>query len=177
MTTRRQFLKRTGGMLTLCVGGLQIACTMEQTKQVDAAGLTDEEILSLTRIIQHILPHPRLDTQVYVDAVMVLTDRANNSPSFKRQLQDGIAGLNASNNWLEQTDAEQIKALKNIDQDSLFRILQTTALEQVYRDERTWELVGYEGEAIKFGGYVHRGFNDIDWLPDPPGSPDTGGSD
>ena len=164
-------------MLTLCVGGLQIACTLEQTKQIDAASLTDEEILSLTRIIQHILPHSRLDTQVYIDAVMVLADRAGNSTSFKRELQDGITGLNAENDWLQQADADQIKALKNIDQSSFFRILQTTALEQVYRDERTWELVGYEGEAIKFGGYLHRGFNDIDWLPDPPGAANTGGSD
>ena len=40
------------------------------------------------------------------------------------------------------------------------------AISGVYRDERTWQLLGYEGEASKYGGYLHRGFDDIDWLPE-----------
>jgi len=176
MITRRQFIKRTGGVLTLGVGGLQIGCTIEQTKQIDSANLTDVEILSLVRIFHHILPHSGLDTQVYIDAVMVLSQRVSNSASFKQELQDGLSGLGSNSHWLDLADTDQINALKNIDQSSFFRTLQTTALEQVYRDERTWELVGYEGEAIKFGGYISRGFNDIDWLPDPPGHAKSGGS-
>ena len=42
-----------------------------------------------------------------------------------------------------------------------------TAVVAVYSDQRTWELVGYAGPSFDKGGYLHRGFNDLDWLPDP----------
>jgi hypothetical protein len=29
------------------------------------------------------------------------------------------------------------------------------------------ELLGYEGPAYEKGGYLHRGFDDLDWLPTP----------
>ncbi len=31
-----------------------------------------------------------------------------------------------------------------------------------------WKVFGYEGEAFSQGGYLHRGFNDLNWLPEPP---------
>ena len=30
-----------------------------------------------------------------------------------------------------------------------------------------WQLIGYEGPSFDQGGYVTRGFDDLDWLPDP----------
>ena len=45
--------------------------------------------------------------------------------------------------------------------------MRSTAVVEVYSDERTWQLVGYEGPSFDKGGYINRGFNDLDWLPDP----------
>ena len=45
--------------------------------------------------------------------------------------------------------------------------MRSTAVVEVYSDERTWHLVGYEGPSFDKGGYINRGFNDLDWLPDP----------
>ena len=30
-----------------------------------------------------------------------------------------------------------------------------------------WDLLGYEGYSSDKGGYINRGFNDLDWLPEP----------
>ena len=38
----------------------------------------------------------------------------------------------------------------------------------LYSDPEVWELLGYEGPSFDKGGYLHRGFDDLDWLPDPP---------
>jgi hypothetical protein len=38
---------------------------------------------------------------------------------------------------------------------------------EIYSDPQTWKLLGYEGPSFAQGGYVKRGFNDLDWLPDP----------
>jgi hypothetical protein len=37
----------------------------------------------------------------------------------------------------------------------------------LYSDPEVWELLGYEGPSFDKGGYIHRGFDDLDWLPDP----------
>ena len=37
----------------------------------------------------------------------------------------------------------------------------------IYDDHEVWERLGYEGASFDQGGYLHRGFDDLDWLPDP----------
>ena len=34
----------------------------------------------------------------------------------------------------------------------------------VVRFMKVWSELGYAGPSFKFGGYLERGFNDIDWL-------------
>lgn len=36
-----------------------------------------------------------------------------------------------------------------------------------YSDREVWTVLGCEGESSDKGGYVDRGFDDLDWLPDP----------
>ena len=45
--------------------------------------------------------------------------------------------------------------------------MRSTAVVEIYSDLRTWQLVGYEGPSFDQGGYLNRGFDDLDWLPDP----------
>ena len=35
----------------------------------------------------------------------------------------------------------------------------------LYNQEEVWPKFGYEGSSAENGGYINRGFNDIDWLP------------
>jgi hypothetical protein len=30
-----------------------------------------------------------------------------------------------------------------------------------------WRHFGYEGASAQHGGYINRGFDDLNWLPDP----------
>ena len=34
-----------------------------------------------------------------------------------------------------------------------------------YDDREVWGLLGYEVDSFAQGGYLHRGFDDLDWLP------------
>jgi hypothetical protein len=36
----------------------------------------------------------------------------------------------------------------------------------MYVQPEVWALLGYRGNALAQGGYLNRGFNDIDWLGD-----------
>jgi hypothetical protein len=35
----------------------------------------------------------------------------------------------------------------------------------LYDSAEVWDLLGYEGPSFDKGGYLHRGFDDLDWLP------------
>ena len=35
----------------------------------------------------------------------------------------------------------------------------------LYNNKEVWPKFGYEGASADKGGYINRGFNDIDWLP------------
>ena len=61
----------------------------------------------------------------------------------------------------------QLEVLEGIEGTDFFELVRSTAVVEVYADERTWQLVGYEGPSFDKGGYIDRGFNDLDWLPDP----------
>jgi hypothetical protein len=45
--------------------------------------------------------------------------------------------------------------------------VRSTAIVALYDDKEVWGLLGYEGSSYEHGGYVDRGFDDLDWLPDP----------
>ena len=45
--------------------------------------------------------------------------------------------------------------------------MHSTTVVALYDDHEVWELLGYEGASFDKGGYIDRGFDDLDWLPDP----------
>jgi hypothetical protein len=38
----------------------------------------------------------------------------------------------------------------------------------LYGNQEVWKVFGYQGASYPFGGYLHHGFNDLTWLPEPP---------
>ena len=38
----------------------------------------------------------------------------------------------------------------------------------LFRSPLAFAYFGYEGEVFSKGGYLHRGFNDLKWLPEVP---------
>ena len=156
MATRRQVLRAASGAMTIVLGGLQMACTPEDAAQIESAGLADGRILALVRMVQLLFPHQHLDPAVYRNAVIRLGDE----PS----VQQGIVALGSE--WLDLSADEQIARLRQIEDTLFFKTVRAATLPGIYGDERTWKMLGYGGDASRFGGYIDRGFNDIDWLPE-----------
>jgi len=161
MTTRRQVLRGAGGVITIALGGLQIACTRDESAQIDAAGIDDLELVTLVAVMQRLLPHDQLDPAVYRDAVQAFLKTAEDEPT----VVEGLANLREQG-FADLSTENQIVTLSAIEETHFFRIVRDAAVRSLYSDQRTWTLLGYEGDASRFGGYIDRGFNDIDWLPD-----------
>ena len=57
--------------------------------------------------------------------------------------------------------------LREIADAEFFVFIRGVAVVTLYNDHEVWAALGYEGEAFSQGGYLHRGFDDLDWLPAP----------
>lgn len=49
-----------------------------------------------------------------------------------------------------------------------FNLVRATAVVELYDNPLVWKAFGYDGPSVHLGGYVSRGCDDLDWLPNPP---------
>jgi hypothetical protein len=123
-------------------------------------------LMALTR---HIFPHDTLDDAVYALVVKDL-DAAAADEEIATLLGDGIAGLDAAvgGDWLAAPAERQLEVVEVIAGGPFFRKIHGTAVVSLYNNELAFAHFGYEGSAFEKGGYLHRGFDDLTWLPTPP---------
>lgn len=121
----------------------------------------------LAKVIRTAFPHKNFPASAYQRSADVVLAAAGGTPAqklaFARALhelaQSGFSGLN--------DDAAALAHLKSIEATPFFAFTRATALVALYDDPEVWALLGYEGPSFDKGGYINRGFNDLDWLPDP----------
>jgi len=133
----------------------------------ETAVLSSQAIAAITAAARAMYPHDDLPDDVYARVSDKLADAARADSGTERTIQDGVATLDAGQPFAELSSDEQVKVLKEIERSDFFELVRSTAVVEVYSDRRTWQLVGYEGPSFDKGGYIKRGFNDLDWLPDP----------
>ena len=46
-----------------------------------------------------------------------------------------------------------------------FKQMRGDLVVSLYNQKELWPKFGYEGSSAEHGGYIKRGFADIDWLP------------
>ena len=112
-------------------------------------------------------PHDALPDDVYARVGEKLAEAAREDSGVARMLEDGVSALNEGRPFAELSADERLKTLQGIEGSDFFELVRSTAVVEVYSDPRTWQLVGYEGPSFDKGGYIDRGFNDLDWLPNP----------
>jgi len=128
-----------------------------------------QTLLSMSR---EIFPHPQLDDSYYIRVVQDLDAEAGTKTETAKLLREGVTRLDrvkkAKFVTLSQTD--QIVVLKQIDRTDFFTKVRNSELVSLYNNHDVWKKMGYPGASYAIGGYLHHGFNDLNWLPDPPES-------
>ncbi len=112
-------------------------------------------------------PHDALPDDVYARVGEKLARAAREDSAVARMIEDGVSALNGGRPFAGLPADERLEMLNGIEGSDFFELVRSTAVVEVYSDQRTWRLVGYEGPSFDKGGYLNRGFNDLDWLPDP----------
>ena len=133
----------------------------------ETATLGSRAIATIAAAARIMYPHDALPDDVYARVGERLAEAAGEDPGAARTIEDGVYALNGGRPFAELSADEQLETLKGIEGSAFFELVRSTAVVEVYSDKRTWQLIGYEGPSFDEGGYINRGFNDLDWLPDP----------
>jgi len=170
--SRRVFLARGAATLAAAaVAGKTLLADPPSARAAEPAGLSPEQSRALLKFTSDLFPHDRLPDSAYEKAIAPLVAEAASNPSTQRLLADGIAQLDASTNassgkaYADVADESvRVAAIKQIEGGAFFAKVYGDTITPLYNQPDMWAKFGYEGPSSALGGYLHRGFNDLDWL-------------
>ena len=171
--TRRRFLQTTGvaavGIGALATG--QVLIDPRGAWAISLTTLSPETAKTLVQAARDIYPHDRLAESFYAKAIEPYDAAAAKDASLKDLLANGAAELDkqASAKGAKSyadlpNEADRVAILTAMSGTPFFQKLRGDLIAGLYNQPEVWAKLGYEGPSAPKGGYLHRGFNDIDWL-------------
>ena len=127
------------------------------------AGLTERQQRSLLRLLRVAYPHPSFPDDPYERAAKAVADGAGEVVAAGLDDLDERAG----GDFAAVSDSDATAIVEQVADSAFFQRVHGTTVVALYDDRQVWELLGYEGPSFDKGGYLHRGFDDLDWLPTP----------
>ena len=164
--TRRQLLARASAAGASFVVGAGFIAAPDGAWAAETTAITPESFATLVQMARDIYPHDRLGDEYYVVAVKGY-DTAEAAPG----IEAGIAALDAAaqgkgfpsylgTGW----ERDRVDLLREMEDSAFFQQIRGGLVTGLYNQKAVWPLFGYEGESYSQGGYIERGFNDINWL-------------
>lgn len=165
---RRELLKTTTGLLTgLVVAGSPLeSIARGRAWAVDLTAFTTSEGKMLMAVARAICPHDKLDDAAYALVIRAIDSDANKDESTRKMIKDAVAELGAG--FAPSPENDRVAALKKMESSAFFQAMRLKTVQVLYATPMAYVYFGYEGEAFSKGGYLHRGFNDLRWLPEVP---------
>ncbi len=167
--SRRELLRRgsTLGAGALLISGSAVI-SPQQAWGLETTSLKPETMATLIQMARDVYPHDQIPDRFYAIAVKSHDETAAKDPAHKELIETGIADLDtkagaggyAGLGWEE----ERVKLLTAIEDTPFFQAVRGGLVVGLYNQKDVWPLFGYEGESYSKGGYIARGFDDIEWL-------------
>jgi hypothetical protein len=165
---RRDFLRTTAGAAAVAAVAptVRAEALIEPLKTVPAEGAA-----TLVKMARDLYPHDRLPDAAYQKAVATIETGVAADAAGKTLLADGVVELDAAANKLKgkpyaaiAEEADRVAVLRTIEQTPFFQKMRGGMVTALYNQPDLWIKLGYEGPSFDKGGYLERGFNDLDWL-------------
>ncbi|MBU3029599.1 Twin-arginine translocation pathway signal [Paracoccus marinaquae] len=164
--TRRALLSRAVAAGTLAVAGSGFIAAPDAAWAVEVTAISEHEMATLLQMARDIYPHDRVGDRFYVIAV-----KGYDSEDQKSTVAEGVAALDAAakeagfDSYLAAGwEADRVAILRSIEDTAFFQTVRGGLVTGLYNQKEVWPIFGYEGESYSKGGYIDRGFDDIDWL-------------
>ena len=126
-----------------------------------AEQLSEHALETTLRVARVMFPHDMLPDIAYAKVVKALEPEAET-------VEQGVAAIDEDGRFIDLDEAAQEAAIAGAEGSDYFELVRSTAVVELYDNPLVWEAFGYEGPSVHLGGYLNRGFDDLDWLPDPP---------
>jgi hypothetical protein len=169
---RRVFLKGAATAVPVVAAATTAGFGIEGAWADDAAALTPSTLKTLVKVARDIYPHDFLGDSYYIAAVKPWDDKAAKDPAIKALIADGVNRLDQDARERHQLayteipwEADRVELLRGIEHSDFFKKVRSDLIVSLYNQKELWPKFGYEGSSAEHGGYIKRGFSDIDWLP------------
>lgn len=162
--TRRRFLVASIACSGLISSGLGTAFLRAGSAWAQEAKGTANELARMARLL---FPHDGVADDVYAEIIDDVLSASADDASMTAMLNEAITALDsaAGGDWFGAAEDQQIAAMQAVEGEAFFAAIVGNVRARFYNHPQVWEHVGYPGSSVEFGGYVDRGFDDIDWLP------------
>jgi len=165
---RREFVRGVTAVLSGVLGAAAplAALLPGRTWAVELHVLSAEQAATLLAMIHTIAPHDGLDEAAYALVVAAVDGAAASSADVQARTVAGLTGLGAD--FARDAEPARVQKLQAIEPSPFFQAIRQTTVSVLYNNPLAWAHFGYEGEVFSKGGYLLRGFNDLQWLPEVP---------
>lgn len=171
---RREFVKRSGaavaGMGVAAATGGLLGHAPDAWAQ-SLATLTPSEGRTLVRMCRDVYPHDTLPDEVYEKVVRGFDADAAADARAGAVISEGVKELDAQSQRLHgraylqvASEADRVAVLERIEASAFFQTVRGSLVTGLYNNPAVWKVLGYEGPSAHLGGYLQRGFDDLDWL-------------
>jgi len=164
--TRRQLLSRASAAGASFVVGAGFLAAPNGAWAMTTNALKPETMASLVQMARDVYPHDQVGDEYYVIAV-----KGYDTVEAADGIEEGIAKLNAAaqaaghDSYLATGwERDRVDILRSIEDDGFFQQIRGGLVTGLYNQKAVWPIFGYEGASFEFGGYIERGFDDINWL-------------
>jgi hypothetical protein len=167
--SRRQFLYRSAlGAAAIAVTPAGALLNASEAWALDVKGLKPETMKTLILVARDIYPHDKVPDRFYAVAMKSYDATAASDPAARAKTEAFVAALDAEAGpggyaglgW----ESQRVNILRAHASDPMFEAIRSGLVVSLYNNEDVWPIFGYEGESYSKGGYLERGFNDLDWL-------------
>ncbi|MFK7765072.1 MAG: Twin-arginine translocation pathway signal [Roseobacter sp.] len=164
--TRRELLSRSMAAGASFVVGAGYIASSDAAWAMETSALEPDTMATLIQMARDIYPHDHVSDEFYALAVKGY-DTNDAAPG----IEAGVAALNAAAagkghasylaiGW----ERDRVDILRAMEDGAFFQQIRGGLVTGLYNQKAVWPLFGYEGESFSQGGYIDRGFNDINWL-------------
>ena len=164
--TRRELLKRATAAGASFVVGTGFIAAGDAAWATELTSLKPGTFATLVQMARDIYPHDRIADEFYVVAV-----KGYDTPEAAPAIEAGITALDAAARGKGHAsylgagwERDRVDILRGMEESGFFQQIRGGLVTGLYNQKSVWPIFGYEGESFSKGGYIDRGFNDINWL-------------
>jgi hypothetical protein len=164
--TRRQLLSHATAAGAGFVIGSGFLAAKDAAWAKELTALKSETFATLVQMARDIYPHDQVGDEHYVVAVS-----GYDTVDSAADIEAGISELNAAaeaagfDSYLAAGwERDRVEILRGMESSAFFQKIRGGLVTGLYNQHSIWPIFGYEGESFSKGGYLERGFNDINWL-------------